>query len=174
MTRPIPDLVVVGAGVMGAWTALRAQQSGLRTLLVDAYGVAHARASSSDQTRLTRASHGSDVLFTRWSRRALESWRALEEDAGERLFVPTGVLWFARREDGFEALSERTLIAEGIPVERLTPDGLEERWPQIRADGLEFALHEPEGGRRQPACAHGRPGELAVCAHLPRLPPRPP
>ena len=146
MIRPIPDLVVVGAGVMGAWTALRAQLSGIRTLLVDAYGIAHARASSSDQTRLTRASHGDDVLFTRWSRQALAAWCELEEDAGERLFVASGVLWFARQEDGFEARSERTLRREGIPVERLTPAELEERWPQVRGDGLAFALHEPEGG----------------------------
>lgn len=146
MTRPIPDLVVIGAGVMGAWTALRAQESGLRTLLVDAFGIAHARASSSDQTRLTRASHADDLLFTRWSRRALASWLRLEQATGERLFVPSGVLWFARRNDGFEAASERTLTAEGIPVEHLSPAALEARWPQVSAAGLAFAMYEAEAG----------------------------
>src|SRR5207247_21293 len=33
------DLVVVGAGVMGAWTALLAQRAGRRAILVDAYGL---------------------------------------------------------------------------------------------------------------------------------------
>ena len=40
-----PDLVVVGAGTMGAWTALWANRAGLRTTLVDAWGAGHPRAT---------------------------------------------------------------------------------------------------------------------------------
>ncbi len=35
------DLIVIGAGVMGAWTALQACRSGRRTTLIDAYGTGH-------------------------------------------------------------------------------------------------------------------------------------
>ena len=144
--RPTPDLVVVGAGVLGSWTALAAQRAGLRTVLVDAYGVAHSRATSGDETRIIRASHGDDVLYTRWSRDALDAWRRFADESGETLFVGAGALWFAHREDGFEAASERTLRAEGIPVERLEPAEVATRWPQVAVDDLAFALHEPEAG----------------------------
>jgi glycine/D-amino acid oxidase-like deaminating enzyme len=60
--------------------------------------------------------------------------------------VRTGVLWLAGAEDGMEADSRATLSALSIPVERLSPQELMARWPQISTDGLAWALYEPEGG----------------------------
>jgi monomeric sarcosine oxidase len=141
-----PDLVVVGAGVMGAWTALHAARGGRRVVVVDAFGVGHPRATSGDETRIIRSSHGGDAYYARWSRRARESWIELGGDTGEDLFVPAGCLWFAHREDGFEAASEATLRALGIPVERLAPADARAHWPQIADEDLAFVLHEPESG----------------------------
>jgi glycine/D-amino acid oxidase-like deaminating enzyme len=147
---PVPlatrRLVVVGAGTMGAWTALLARRAGWDVTLLDAWGVGHPRATSGDETRVTRASHGPDELYTRWSRRALELWKALGEEVGERLFVEAGCLWFARRPDGFEAQSEPTLRRLGVPAERLDPDEVTRRWPGISGEGLSFALFEPQAG----------------------------
>ena len=42
---PSADLVVVGAGVMGAWVALEGRRSGRTTTLIDAFGAGHARAT---------------------------------------------------------------------------------------------------------------------------------
>lgn len=139
-------LIVIGAGAMGAWTALLAQRAGWDVTLLDAWGVGHPRATSGDETRVTRASHGSDELYTRWSRRALERWKSLGEERGERLFVEAGCLWFAQREDGFERASEATLHRLGVPVERVPPDDVPRRWPGISAEGLAFAVFEPNAG----------------------------
>jgi glycine/D-amino acid oxidase-like deaminating enzyme len=141
-----PDVVVVGAGVMGAWTALLARRHGWRTTLLDAFGAGHSRATSGDESRIIRSSHGSDSLYSRWSREAREAWIVLGDATGERLFVPAGALWFARADDGFEADSERTLRDLGIPVERLRPAEVGARWPQMAADDLAFAIFEPEAG----------------------------
>ena len=141
-----PDVVVVGAGVMGAWTALQARRQGRQTTLIDAFGAGHSRATSGDETRIIRASHGVDPFYARWSREAREAWIALGEASGERLFVPAGALWFAHAEDGFEASSEATLRKLGIPVERLSRAALAGRWPQLAADDLAFAVFEPEAG----------------------------
>ena len=143
---PSSRLVVVGAGTMGVWTALLARRAGWAVTLLDAWGVGHPRATSGDETRVTRASHGSDELYTRWSRRALDQWKALGDEVGERLFVQAGCLWFARRADGFEAASEPTLRRLGVPIERLSPDDVPRRWPGISGEGLAFALLEPEAG----------------------------
>ncbi len=140
------DVVVVGAGVMGSWIALEARREGWRTTLIDAFGAGHARATSGDETRIIRASHSDDPFYSRWSRLALPLWNALAESTGERLFVPSGVLWLAREEGGWEASSETTLRALGIPVERLTPAELTGRWPQLAGDDLAFAIFEPEAG----------------------------
>ena len=140
------DLGVVGAGTMGAWTALAASRGGRRVTLVDAYGAGHPRATSGDETRIIRSSHGTDEFYARWSRRALGLWKQAAEEWGEPLFQEAGCLWFARRADGFEAASEATLRRLGIPVERLSPAEVGDRWPQIDAGDLAFAIHEPEAG----------------------------
>jgi sarcosine oxidase len=52
------DVVVVGAGVFGAWTAWNLLCKGKRVLLVDARGPANARASSGGASRLMRTAYG--------------------------------------------------------------------------------------------------------------------
>ena len=140
------DLVVVGAGVMGAWTALQALRRGWRTTLIDAFGAGHSRATSGDETRIIRSSHGADPLYSRWSREARDAWIELGQSRAERFFVPAGALWFAHAADGFEAASETTLRSLDIPVERLEPAEVNVRWPQLRTDDLAFAVFEPEAG----------------------------
>jgi glycine/D-amino acid oxidase-like deaminating enzyme len=141
-----PDLVVVGAGTMGAWTARLAQRAGRRTTLVDAYGAGHPRATSGDETRIIRASHGDDELYTQWSRRAREAWTALGDEIGDPIFVEAGCLWFAGRPDGFEAASAATLERLAIPVERLSAVNVRERWPHVAIDDDESAVFEAEAG----------------------------
>jgi len=159
-----PDLLVVGAGVIGAWTALRAAESGRSVAIVDAFGPGDPRATSGEESRITRASHGPDELYSRWSRDALTAWRELEARAGASIFVPSGVVWFAQREDGFEASSEVTLRRLGIPVERLSPSELSRRWPAIAGTDLAFGLHEPEAG-----ALRARLGLLAAIRELEAL-----
>jgi glycine/D-amino acid oxidase-like deaminating enzyme len=142
----VTDVVVVGAGTMGAWTALRAVRAGRSVTLLDAYGPGNSRASSGDETRIIRSSHGEDTFYARWSRASREAWIVLGLAIGEPIFVEAGVLWFARREDGFEAASLGALAGLGIPVERLTPAEVATRWPGISVDDLAFAVLEPEGG----------------------------
>jgi glycine/D-amino acid oxidase-like deaminating enzyme len=68
------------------------------------------------------------------------------EALGETFYIEAGVLWIGHRDDGFEAASEATLRAAGVPVERLTPEEVTARWPQISADGFELAIFEPASG----------------------------
>jgi sarcosine oxidase len=56
------------------------------------------------------------------------------------------VLWLAGRDDGFEADSAAALERLAIPHERLDGASLAARYPQLRADGIAWALHEPEAG----------------------------
>ena len=146
MSPSAADVVVVGAGTMGAWTALRSRRAGWTTTLIDAFGAGHPRSTSGDETRILRSAHGADTFYTRWSREARSAWLAFEEEIGERFFVQAGMLWFARREDGFEAHSIAALTSLDIPVRRLSPEDLADGWPQIAVDDLAFAVFEPEAG----------------------------
>ena len=75
MVNGAPELVVAGAGVMGAWTAYWARRAGLSTVLVDAWGAGNPRATSADESRIIRSSHGADDFYAGWSRQALAHWQ---------------------------------------------------------------------------------------------------
>jgi sarcosine oxidase len=138
----MPSAIVVGAGVFGASVADRLAGDGWEVLLVDRDEPAHGRAESGGESRLLRFSHGSEAWYTRNARRALELWNELDPE----LVVQSGLVWFARREHGWEADSERVLRAEGIPVERLAPEDAAELFPSLGTHDLAFVLHEPDAG----------------------------
>jgi sarcosine oxidase len=150
------DLLVIGAGVMGSWTAFWAQAGGAgsdeaagggrRVTLIDAWGAGHARATSGHASRISRSAHGDDALYADWARRARTLWQRFEREWDEQMFVETGVLWFGEEAGGFEDRSAAVLAAQGIPHEILSPDEVHHRWPQIGTQNLGIALWEPEAG----------------------------
>ena len=89
------DVVVVGAGVFGAWTTLQLARRGQSVLLLDAYGAGNSLASSGGESRIIRMGYGADELYTRWAMRSLVQWKELfaETKTSPALFHETGVLW---------------------------------------------------------------------------------
>ena len=138
----MPSAIVIGAGVFGASVADRLARESWEVTLVDRFEPGHPRAEAGGESRLIRCCHGADEYYTRSARRATELWREL----GEGVLVESGVAWFARREDGWEADSERVLRAAGIPVERMSPEEGARLFPSVAVDDLAFVLHEPEAG----------------------------
>ena len=146
MSKQTYDFVVVGAGVFGAWIAHELLRSGHKVLLLDAYGPAHSRASSGGESRVIRMGYGPDELYTRWSIRSLESWKALGERVGKTIFHPTGMLWLTGKDDTYARQTLQTLEKVGVAHERLSPHELEDRFPQISSVGIDWALWEPGSG----------------------------
>ena len=156
LVSAMPSAIVIGAGVFGASLADRLAREGWEVTLVERFEPGNTRAESGGETRLIRCSaRRRTPFYARSARRALALWREL----GEELLVESGMAWFARREDGWEADSERVLRAAGIPVERLAPEEGARLFPgRRRSDAdLAFVLHEPEAGRS----ASGRRGARA-------------
>lgn len=140
------DAVVIGAGAFGAWTAWHLAKRKQRVMLVEAYGPAHARASSGGETRIIRMSYGPDEIYTQWSQRSLVQWKELFVAMGERLFHKTGVLWLAGEADSYLSESLASLKRCGVKHKVLERAELERRFPQIRFDGVALGLIEPESG----------------------------
>lgn len=140
------DVAVVGAGVFGAWTAVKLARRGQRVLLVDAYGPGHSRSGSGDESRIIRMAYGADEIYTRWSQSSLPQWKELFASWGEALFHETGVLWMAREREGRLAETAATLTRCGAPFEELTRDAIAARYSQIGMEGIGAGLLEPQSG----------------------------
>src|ERR1700687_5071541 len=141
------DVVVIGAGVFGAWTAWHLARRGRRVLLADAYGPGNARASSAGESRIIRMGYGADELYTRSSLRSLAQWKEFFAATQQALFHETGVLWLAGGEDEARVgQTSETLRRCGGVFAELGRAELERQYPQIALDGITKGLLEPHSG----------------------------
>src|SRR5690242_19614761 len=95
------DFAVIGAGVFGSWIAHYLRRSGATVALIDAYGAANSRVSSSGETRVIRMGYGPDELYTHWAVRSLHLWREFFDKIRRPLFVRTGVLFVSNDSDNY-------------------------------------------------------------------------
>jgi glycine/D-amino acid oxidase-like deaminating enzyme len=141
------DVVVVGAGVFGAWCANRLRESGRSVALLDAYGAGNSRASSGDESRITRMGYGSDEIYTRWAMRSLELWiDFLDRTAKPELFHNTGVLWTVPPGDRRAEQTLETFARCGVLFHRLTPTELHSSYPQFHFGEDRIGILETAGG----------------------------
>jgi sarcosine oxidase len=140
------DVAVVGAGVFGAWTAWHLAKRGQRVILLDAYGPAHARASSGGESRIIRMGYGADELYTRWSMQSLVQWKELFNATSKALFLETRVLWLANENDERLKQTISTLRRCAVPMEELDRAAIAKRFPQIGLEDVKFGVLETTSG----------------------------
>jgi sarcosine oxidase len=141
------DVVVIGAGVFGAWTAHRLQRSGRSVALLDAYGAGNSRSSSGGESRILRMGYGQQEIYTRWSHASLRLWIELFEQVNQpELFQKTGVLWTPAVNDPNTAHTLRIFEQCGVVFQFLTEAELKARFPQVRYSTERVGIFEPESG----------------------------
>src|SRR5262245_42186750 len=113
------DVIVIGAGVFGAWTAVKLREAGRKVLLVDAWGPANSRASSGGESRLIRTEYEGDELYTQMAWESLPQWQALSQRAGQPIFHPVGALYLYQQDSDAVPRSLALHARLGIPAMRL-------------------------------------------------------
>ena len=141
------DIVVIGAGAFGAWTAWQLRRRGASVLLIDGWGPGHSRSSSGGESRIIRMGYGADEIYTRMAQRSLALWQELFQATRQPLFHRTGVLWIARAGDPYSESTRSVLQRAGVLTEILPASELARRYPQmVLADPLTFGILEPQSG----------------------------
>jgi sarcosine oxidase, subunit beta len=131
---PSPDVIVIGAGVIGSAVALELARGGRSVVVVDK-GPAPGAGSTSASSSIIRFSYSTrDAILTAWESAAM--WRdwsrhlGVEDPDGMAQFIRAGNLIF--RAPGYDGAVIMELWDEiGIPYERLGPDELRARWPDL-------------------------------------------
>ncbi len=161
-TRKPADVVVVGAGAFGGWTAYFLRQLGAAVRVVDAYGPGNSRATSGDETRGVRSSYGdrgpNAELWTTWANRAIDRWTKFDAEWGRqmkiRLFFNTGDLIFRSAPEVFTDRTQEIWKKLGIPFQVLKIDDVKKQYPSFDLTKIAFALYDPRAGvvRARRAC----------------------
>ena len=140
------DVVVIGSGVFGVWTAYKLHKAGLRVAVVDAIGPAHSGASSGGESRVTRCGYGGKEIYSEWAWRSIGEWQALSARAGLPIFHPMGVLWVHTQPSELVQQSARVMSRMNIPFTLLAAPELRSRYPVMRAADDEAGFLEPAAG----------------------------
>lgn len=155
-----PDVVVVGAGALGAATAWFATRAGLRVEVVERGQVVSGTTSACEGNLLVSDKEAGPELDL-----ALLSHRTWQEDLGEHAHLweleRKGGLVVASSAEGARGLVELTerQRAAGIDVSMVAPDRIAELEPHLRPD-LAGAAFYPQDCQVQP---------MLMAAHLLRL-----
>ena len=154
-TSASSDIIVIGAGGWGAFTALNLIQKGHKVTLVDAYGPGNARSTSGDETRGVRSSYGDrpgeqGETWTLWARESMTMWKAFDDEWGKHfrlnLFHVTGDLIMRNEWDNFQLRTKVWWDKHKIPYEVLNPADVRKAFPVISMDDITAVLYEPDAG----------------------------
>jgi monomeric sarcosine oxidase len=135
------EVVVVGAGIMGAATASVLAREGRDVLLLEQFRVGHEHGSSHGRSRIVRLAYP-EVEFVELAKEAFVGWRALEQESGQELLELNGLLELV---ESPPQSSRDALEAAGAEYELLDAEGARSRWPVGVPDGW-TALFQPEAG----------------------------
>ena len=138
------DLIIVGAGIMGAMTACELATHGARVALIDQSRLPNPAAASFDYSKVFRFAYP-DPLYAGLAVDALKLWRRLEEASGTPLFTPSGVLMIGRDESSPEAETYQALRSLDLEAQLLTSADVARRFPQFNSDAFAFAVYDPNG-----------------------------
>ncbi|MEM7372456.1 MAG: FAD-dependent oxidoreductase [Bacteroidota bacterium] len=141
------EVIVIGAGTFGVWTAYHLQQMGATVTLLDAYGPGNSRASSGGETRLIQADNDQGI-YVQSAIRAYAWWKKMEEESGEKLVYSTGRLSMSQQETYRQDVLNRQAQhqSQGINnTELLDQDEIRYRWPQIYSDDITSAMYNDGG-----------------------------
>ena len=138
------DIVIIGAGVMGAAAACEVARDGASVALIDQATLPNPRAASIDYSKVFRFAYP-DPLYARMAVDALRLWRQLEADTGMPLLTQTGLVMTGHSEPSFETESLEALQSLDLEVERLTSEETARRFPQFNGDAFSYGIYDPSG-----------------------------
>src|SRR5690242_19232327 len=124
----MPEVVVVGGGVMGLATAWRLREAGTDVQLIERFAPGHGNGSSHGATRVFRYLYH-DPLYVHMAQAALPMWRELEAATGRDLLHMTGGV----QVDSASIIDvyRRAMTSCGATVEILSPEDRRERFGWI-------------------------------------------
>jgi len=155
---PAADVIVVGLGAMGSAAAYHLARRGVGVIGLEQFTPAHDRGSSHGRSRIIREAYFEHPDYVPLVQRAYEHWRALEEESGVRLLVPTGGLMIGPADGALVQGALASARTHHLPHELITAEQVRRRFPPFRLQPATVAVQEPNAGVLFP--------EACVRAHL--------
>ena len=142
------DLLIIGGGVMGLFTAYHASGGPGRVAVLERGRIGDPATASFGRTRSYRKDY-LDAVYARFADDAITLWTEFERATGRRVLVRCGCMNIAKKavtpdlDQTYAQLSTDVLARIGMPLEVLDRAQVESRYPYLDAD---LAHLDPQAG----------------------------
>ena len=139
MTTPVEDLVIVGGGVMGLFTAYHAAKRSSRVVVLERGRIGDPTTASYGRTRSFRSDY-LDATYARLAQEAIGLWQDFERDTSSEVLVRCGCLNIGKRSvtpdlaNTYAQLSFEMLASLGLRTESFDGEALRSRFSYLDAD----------------------------------------
>src|SRR3954454_2412042 len=139
MTDAVSDLLIMGGGVMGLFTAYYAAERSARVVVLERGRIGDPLTASYSRTRSFRNDY-LDAAYARLAHEAFDLWADFEGRTGSNVLVRCGCLNIAKRSvtpdlaDTYAELSFETLKRLGLETESFDAEALRRRFSYLDAD----------------------------------------
>lgn len=151
LARPEYSVAIVGAGVVGLFTACRLAEAGAGPVLVVDRGFLSSGASGRNGGGVRQ--QWETPATVRLAREAVAEWRRFPQEFGHNIWFRQGGYLFLAHGDADRSRLERVhsvVSAEGLPIRRLDPAGLAAVVPALDPQGVVAATYLGTDGTLYP------------------------
>jgi sarcosine oxidase len=152
---------VVGAGIMGASTALAMADRGHDVTIFEQVDLNHDRGSSHGRSRIVRKAYP-DPYYTELMGEGYPLWHRLQARVMEQILFEPGLVYFGNRESENVCSLVRALRENGVEQTEYDAAGLAAVFPQLRLGEEEAGYFTKEAGWVHAERAVGHSVELAL------------
>jgi sarcosine oxidase len=164
------DCIVLGAGAIGGAAALVLARRGAKVRLFDQYDFGHVRGSSHGPTRLLRIAYFEDPAYVPLALRSAALWWELSADAGEELFLQTGLVIAGPSTGALVPGVVRAAKEHALSLDEYSPVAARKRFPGLEFRNDDQIVFEREAGvllaDKALAAQRRALGDLGVAFHM--------
>ncbi|XP_059722335.1 peroxisomal sarcosine oxidase isoform X2 [Haemorhous mexicanus] len=135
------DVIVIGAGIQGSFTAFHLAQRHKDTLLLEQFLLPHSRGSSHGQSRIIRSAYPQEY-YSRMMPDCFRLWQQLEAETGTSLYRQTGLVMLGPPGEPELEACRRNLGVDEV----LDAAALSRRFPGFRLQAGQVAVLDSTAG----------------------------
>jgi len=140
------DVIVLGVGSMGSSACYHLAKRGFKVLGLEQFDIPHELGSHAGQSRIIRKAYGEGTDYVPLLEKAYQNWKSLESETGSTVYYKTGLTYFGAKGDPFLKTVKSSSAKYKIPVNDLTVEECNRKYPQFKLP-LDFQrLEEPDAG----------------------------
>ena len=140
------DIIVIGVGSMGAPACYYLAKRGYKVLGIEQFNITHELGSHVGQSRIIRKAYFEHPDYVPLLQRAYANWRELENETGEQVYYPSGLVYFSSPKHELIKGVKRSAELYKIPLDVLDRAATVKKFPAFRIPGDFETLFEPEAG----------------------------